>query len=99
MPIFLAAFLGGLLSAMSSVVGRVLVALGITYVSYTGITILIDWIADEFADRIGDAPLAVVQVLGVLQVDTCFSILMSAISARLILKGLNSGAITKAVIR
>lgn len=99
MPIFLAAFLGGLLSAASSFVGRVLIALGISYVTYTGLDTLIDWIIDQIHDEISGAPVVVVQILGLLQVDTCISILASAVAARLVLRGLTGGALTKMVIK
>lgn len=99
MPVFLAALLGGLLSACTSLVGRVLVALGISYVTYTGVDVLLGWITDEFQARVTGAPLVATQVLGLLQVDTCFSILMSALAARLVIKGLTGGALTKMVIR
>jgi hypothetical protein len=102
MPIFIAALLGGLVSACASLVGRVLVALSIGYVTYTGVDILLGWITDQFQDAVTGAPVAVTQVLGLLQVDTCFSILMSAIAARLVIKGLTSaagGSFTRMVVK
>lgn len=99
MPIFIAALLGGLVSAMSSFVGRALVALGVSYVTYTGIDAVTGWIFSEVQDRIGDAPTAVVQVLGLLQVDTCLSILASAVAARHVIAGLTAGKLTRMVIK
>jgi len=99
MPVFLAALVGGLLMALSSAVGRVLVALSIGYVTYTGITITLDWIQGQIVERIDGLPSTVISVLGLCQVDTCLSILMSAVAARLVLSGLTSGKLTKMVIK
>ena len=42
MPLFVAALIGGLVQVAGSIVGRVLIALSIGYVSYSGLSVLMD---------------------------------------------------------
>jgi hypothetical protein len=99
MPLFLAALLGGLVQAAGSLVGRVLIALGIGYVSYTGISVLLDWIKAQAISYLTGAPATVVAIMGLLKIDVALSILFSAMAARLVLQGLTSDKITRMVIK
>lgn len=99
MPAFVAALLGGLLSITSSLVGRVLVALGIGTVTYTGIVTVLDYAKAQALASIGSAPAQLVQLLGFLGVGELISIITSALLARLILNGLNSGALKRFVLQ
>lgn len=99
MPVFIAALLGGLASVAGSIVGRVLIALGIGYVSYTGVNVLLDWLKSEIYSRLNGAGSDVLGMLGTLQVDVSINILFSALAARFLLQGLTSGIITKTVIK
>ncbi|MCC6609254.1 MAG: DUF2523 domain-containing protein [Burkholderiales bacterium] len=99
MPLFLAALLGGLVQAASSIVGRVLIALGIGYVSYTGINALLGWIKSQVVSQLAGAPGTVVAIMGLLKIDVAVSIIFSALAARLVLQGLTSDKVTKMVIK
>ncbi|MFJ1258835.1 DUF2523 domain-containing protein [Cupriavidus sp. CuC1] len=99
MPVALIALLGGLAWIVSSLVGRVLVALGIGYVSYTGLTAWVGSIKDLILSNLYALPPEFVQVMSLVKLDTCISILFSAISVRLVLEGLSSDTITKMVIK
>lgn len=99
MPLFLAALLGGLVQAASSIVGRVLIALGIGYVSYTGINALLTWIKSQVVAYLVGAPGTVVAIMGLLKIDVAVSIIFSALAARLVLQGLTSDKVTKMVIK
>jgi hypothetical protein len=99
MPLFLAALLGGLVSAASSIAGRVLIALGIGYVTYTGISALLDWIKAQVISYLVGAPATIVAIMGLLKIDVAVSIVFSALAARLVLRGLTSDKITKMVIK
>lgn len=99
MPAIIAALLGGLLSLTSSLVGRVLVALGIGAVTYTGISSALSYAKSQALAALGDAPAQLVQLLGFLGVGEFISIITSALLARLILNGLNSGAIKRFVLQ
>ena len=99
MPIFIAALLGGLVSLATSVVGRVLIALSIGYVTYTGVSTGLNAISATVQGYMTGAPVVIAQMLGMLKADVCVSILVSAIAARLLLNGLTSGAISKMVVK
>ena len=99
MPIFIAALLGGFVSAAGSVVGRVLIALSIGYVTYTGLSTGLDWFVNQFYSELSSAPAMFLQIIGLLQVDTAINILSSAYASKLVINGLTSGAITKMVIK
>jgi hypothetical protein len=99
MPLFLAALLGGLVQAASSIVGRVLIALGIGYVSYTGINALLGWTKSQVVSYLVGAPGTVVAIMGLLKIDVAVSIIFSALAARLVLQGLTSDKVTRMVIK
>lgn len=99
MPAFVAALLGGLLSITSSLVGRVLVALGIGTVTYTGITTVLGYAKAQALASLSAAPAQLTQLLGFLGVGEFISIITSALVARLILNGLNSGALKRFVLQ
>lgn len=100
MPLFLSALLGGLYSALGSMVGRVLVSLGIGYVTYSGINVALDFFKTQTFERINAAGSVVPGLLyfaGVFQVGTCFNILFSAWTARLVIQGVTSGTFKRMV--
>lgn len=99
MPIFIAALLGGFATAIGSLVGRVLIALGITYVSYQGLDVLLTGIKGDIFSNLGGLSGQVLGIVGVLQVDTAINIIFSAIAARMVVAGLTSGVITRRVIK
>lgn len=99
MPIFIAALLGGLAQAALSLVGRVLIALSIGYVTYQGLDFLLGGIAEKIFEQFLGLNPTVLGVLSLLQVGPAINIQISAISARLVLNGLTSGAVTKMVIK
>lgn len=99
MPAFVAALLGGLLSITSSLVGRVMFALGIGAVTYTGLTSALDYAKSQALGALTSAPAQLVQLMGYLGVGEFISIVTSALAARLILNGLNSGAVKRFVLQ
>lgn len=99
MPIFIAALLGGLVSAAGSLVGRVLIALSIGYVSYTGLDLILSAIESQIHASFTGFPALALSVLALLKVDVCINIALSACAARLVLAGITSGKLTKMVIK
>lgn len=99
MPLFLASLWGGLISVAGTLVGRVLISLGIGYVTFTGVDASLDWAKAEFLAGLSGAPAAAVGLAGVLKVGQCVSMLLSALTARLVLAGLTSGSITRMVVK
>jgi ABC-type phosphate transport system permease subunit len=99
MPLFIAALLGGLVQAAGTLVGKVLLSLGIGYVTYSGVDTSIAWVQGQFLTGLSGLPAVTVGLLGILKVGVIVSMLTSAITARLVLKGLTSGSITRMVQR
>ena len=99
MPLFIAALLGGLIQAAGSLVGRVLIALGVGYVSYSGVSVLLTALKTQAIQNLTGLPSVAVQVLSILKIDVCLNITFSALAARLILKGLTSDKITRMVLK
>ncbi|MEF8685935.1 UNVERIFIED_CONTAM: DUF2523 domain-containing protein [Comamonas sp. A-3] len=97
MPVIIASLLGGLLNVAGSLVGRVLIALGLTVVSYTGVdTVLGKLKADAIAALMGLPP-DLVAMLGYMKVGVCISIIASAVAVRMGLSGL--GGVVKRLRR
>lgn len=97
MPFFIAALWGALATALTSLVGRTLLALGFGYVTYKGFSASLDWIKGllqanfAFSGKVG-------ALLGFLYVDKAVSVVFSAFSVALGIKT-STGAITKLVIK
>lgn len=90
MPIFVAAIGGMLLNIVGSLVGRVLVALGIGIVTFTGLNAALDALKTQAIQQFASLPPEVFGMLGVMKVGVAISIVTSAIAARLLLDGLTS---------
>lgn len=99
MPLFLAAFLGALIQAASSFVGRVLVSLGVGYVTYSGVSATLDAVRDIVMAHVSGAGAIVAGLLGTMQLDVVFGILVAASTARLVLNGLTSGIMKRMVLK
>jgi len=98
MPGFAATLIGFLALSAASLTGRVLLALGIGFVAYTGIDIVLSTLLGDITTRIGGLPAFIIQVLGVVQLDRAIQLLFSALTARLVISGLTSGALKRMVV-
>jgi hypothetical protein len=92
MPIFLAAILGALSQAAGSLVGRVLVSLGIGYASFTGINSLLTGVQTFALAQINSLPSDAIIIAGRMRVGVAISMIFSAMLMRLTLNGLQSAA-------
>ena len=99
MPVFIAALIGGLVSAAGSLVGRILISLGVSYVSYKGLDVFFSGIQTAIQSNISGLPSGVVGLMGILKIGTSINIIFSAIVVRLTLGGLTSGAVKKMVLK
>ena len=97
MPLLLAALLGGLVQAAGTLVGRVLISLGIGYVAFTGVDASITWAKNQFLSGVSGLSADAIGLASTLKVGVCVSMLLSALTARLTLNGLTSGTIRKMV--
>ena len=97
MPIFLAAMMGGLINIAGTIAGRVLLALGISIVTYTGLTQSLDYLRDQAIDSFSALPPDIVAMLALMKVGSAFSIVLSAIVVKWTLSGLTGGNLRKMV--
>ena len=99
MPLLIAALWGALVPMLGTMVGRVLVSLGIGYVSYTGIDATMGWAKAQFLSGMSGLPSQAIGLASTMKIGVCVSMLLSALVARLVLQGLTGGAITKMMAR
>lgn len=102
LPALLAPLVGGLLAGLAGSIGtlvlRVLVSLGIGYVTYQGIDTSIGWARSYIFSAMGSAPGPVMQVMGVMKVGSMVSIVLSGLVVRASLAGL-IGGVKKMVLK
>lgn len=84
--------LGGLINIVGTLVGRVLVALGLSVVTYTGMDVALDWLKGMAIDYMDGFPTQMLGMLSLLKVGTCISLVFSAMAARMLVQGLTSGS-------
>lgn len=100
MPYLIAALGSLLLSVFKWLIGRIFALIGFGYVVYQGIKPLYDNLINAILDTasIQNAEMMPIKDwLGVLKVDVCLSIIISAIGLKILLMGLNAaGGLKKA---
>jgi len=99
MPLFIAALIGGLVQAAGTLVGKVMLSLGIGYVAFTGVDASITFARDALIQSFQALPPIAFQVAGAMKLGVCVSIVTSALIARMTLNGLTSGTIKKMVVK
>ncbi|WP_091455646.1 DUF2523 domain-containing protein [Giesbergeria anulus] len=98
MPWILSTLLGGLLQIASSLVGRVLIALGFGFVEYIGVSALVDSVktqATSLINSVGASTLA--DWAGFFRIDVHISIVISAIGVKLVLNSLTGDKVRKLI--
>ena len=97
MQFIVAAILGGLLQIATSLVGRVLLALGIGFVTYSGFQVGIDWLLNEIKANMSALPSEVVSFLAWVWMDKAISMVFAAYAAAAGIKMAGGSTITKLV--
>ena len=95
MPAFLAFLLGGFINIAGTLAGRVLIGLGISVITYSGLTTTFDWLTTQALASFAGLPATVIGLLAVLKVGSCISMVASAIAVRLTIEGVTGGALKK----
>lgn len=85
----------GLASGIGQIIAKGLISLGIGYVSYTGISLLVESNEQQILTLMQQLPPVAVQLIGVLKVGTCVRIVFSAMIMRATLFGLNNDQIKR----
>lgn len=94
MPIFLAALGGMLINVAGSLVGQVLISLGISVVTYTGVSSVLDTLKSNALSAFSGLPADMVSLLAYLKVGVSMSIITSAVAVRMTLSGM-TGAVKR----
>ena len=90
---------GALISVATNLVSRVLAALGMGVVAYTGMTATLGWLKTNVAASFTSLPPVAVGILSLMQVGPCVSMLCSAILIRLTFMGMTSDTVKSWVKR
>lgn len=97
MPAFIYALLVGFAGVLSSVAFQVLIALGIGFVTFTGISTGFEALHAFAVSSWGALPASVLQVMGLVRIDQALNLIISAAAARFTLQGLTGGGIRKLI--
>lgn len=95
MQIFIGALIGALIQVLGTLVGKILISLGIGYAVYSGVDVSIAYARDFFIMNISAQGGNAVAVASTLKVGTCISIITSAITTRLTINGLTNGSLKR----
>lgn len=96
---FLATLLGGLLTIVGSMAGRVLLALGIGFVTFKGYDLTVSWLLTQIKTYVGSMPADVVSFLAWCWVDKALSMIFAAYTAAIAVKVAGGTGITKMVTK
>lgn len=99
MPSFIAMIMGALLRVAGSLVGQVLLALGLTVVTYSGMDTALDWLKSQAVSSFHGLPAEVLGLLGLMKVGSSISIVFSAMLARMAVQGVVNGSFKKWVLK
>ncbi len=99
MPVFIAALGGMLLNLVGSLVGRVLLALGLSVVTYTGIDTSLTWLKESAVASANTLPADLLGLMAFLKIGECISIIASAVAVRMLWQGMASGSIKRWILK
>lgn len=99
MPAFVLAFLGGLLDLAGPMVGRVLLALGFSFVTYVGTATFENQVIGMATGSLDGLPASFLSVLGLLKVDVSLNIIVSAYAAAALLSAVSPGGLITKLVR
>ena len=98
MPLIMA-LAGVLLNIVGSVVGRALLALGLSFVTYKGMDTGIGWLLQEIKTNMSALDPRIVQFLAFLWIDKAISMMFAAYSTAAIIRMAGGSTITKLVTK
>lgn len=99
MPALIQALWGFFAAILPSLVGRILVALGIGYATYTGFSAAVDGIYAQIQTNLQGMPVQVVNFLAYLWIDKAIATLFSAYTAAVTIKLAGGTVLKKMVVK
>lgn len=97
--VIIPAIVGALTYAVTTLVGRVLLALGIGYVTYTGFNFVLDQVFTLVQSSFQGLPSDISRFLAFMWVDKAVSLIFSAYSAVFAVRSLGSHTFTRMIIK
>lgn len=91
--------LGGLAQVAGSIAGRVLLALGFGFVTYSGLSVATDFLIAQIKADMNSLPVEVGSFLAYVWVDKAMTMIFSAHAAALAIKMAGGTSITKMVVK
>lgn len=89
MPVWLASIGGVLINAARPAIVQMLIALGISVVTYQGMDISVTWLKTQALNSIHGLPADMVSLIAYLGVGQCINIIFSAIVMRMTWQGIS----------
>lgn len=99
MPAFVAALLVGLVPILTGTFFKVLAAIGIGVMTFTGINLALEQLHAFAASNWGSLPAGALGIVGLLRIDQALNLIISAVVAKFTLKGLSSGTLKAFALR
>lgn len=98
MPVFLIALFSGLASVAGTIAGRVVLALGFQYVTYSGFDAVLGSIVTGISNSSG-LPGTIASYVAFFRLSEAASIISGALTTRWAIAGLSNGTLTRMVIK
>lgn len=89
---------GVLLSLTAGFVGRVLASLGLSLITYYGVSKALDFLKSLVLSSLSGLPVDLLQILALMKVGTALTILFSCMFASMLINGLNGDSFKRLVM-
>lgn len=99
MPVFVAALLGGLVNIAATLAGRVMIALGVGFISYSGFSATLEYLKAQAVASLSGLPADMVGLIAYMGVGQSISIITSALVIRMTLSGLTGDTMKRMVFK
>lgn len=99
MPYIISMLWGALALTLQSFVGKILIYLGISYLTYQGIDVLIGSIEQQVNQALGQSAGTLNGLIGLTRLGESTSVILSALTAKYTLAGLQGGSLTRQVFK
>lgn len=91
MPLFFAALVGALATAMGSLAGRALLSLGFGFITYKGVDVAIASIKTNIITSVNGLPAQAIGLFGYLYLDKALTVIFSAVVTALAMRLIGGG--------
>lgn len=98
LPLAAGTIVGALIQVAGTIVGRVLLSLGLGYVVFSGMDASLDFAKSFVISKISATSAQTVAAASAVKAGVCISILFSALSMRLIFGGMQSGGVLRKLV-